>query len=168
MCISPELQTAIDDTDVAHNSWMILLGKFESYDPRKISIVRTRYENYHMVEGQSVMTYLTIMREYRTQLKKMGEIIANSTHVATILCNIPESWRSISQMIRMLTHIPDEIKEKLEAHEADLTALEMENQATTAFIAQPRPYPRPSFPPPIPVIPPVYSGSKNCPNVCAF
>src|SRR3979490_655949 len=145
VCVSPELQTAIDDTDIAHESWNILLGKFESHDPSKISIVRTRYETYHMVEGQSVITYLTVMREYRTQLKKMGEIIADSTHAATILRNIPESWRSISQTIRMITHIPEEIEEKLEAHKADLTTLEMANQAATAFIAQSRPIPRPIF-----------------------
>src|SRR3979490_3208936 len=155
LCVSPELQKAIDDTDVAHESWNILLGKFESHDPSKISIVRTRYETYHMVEGQSVITYLTVMREYRTQLKKMGEIIADSTHAATILRNVPESWHSISQTIRMITRIPEEIEEKLEAHEADLTALEMANQAATAFIAQSRPIPRPVFSqPPISIPPP--------------
>src|SRR3979490_68738 len=145
LCVSPDLQTPIDDTDIAHETWNILQGKFESHNPSKISIVRTRYETYHMVEGQSVITYLTVMREYRTQLKKMGEIIADSTHAATILRNIPESWRSISQMIRMITHIPEEIEEKLEAHEADLTALEMANQAANAFIPQSRPIPRPVF-----------------------
>src|SRR3979490_3615176 len=108
-----------------------------------------------MIDGQSVITYLTTMKEYRTQLKKMGEIIADSTHAATILRNIPESWRSISQMIRMITHIPEEIEEKLEAHEADLTALEMANQPATAFIAQSRPIPRPVFSrPPISIPPP--------------
>src|SRR3979490_2205015 len=66
LCISPELQTAIDDTDIASEAWNILLGKFESHDPSKISIIRTRYETYHMVEGQSVITYLTVMREYTT------------------------------------------------------------------------------------------------------
>src|SRR3979490_3323756 len=145
LCVSPELQTVIHDTDITHESWNILLGKFESHDPSKISIVRTRYETYHMVEGQSVITYLTVMREYRTQLKKMGEIIADSTHAATILRNIPEYCHSISQTIRMITRIPEEIEEKLEAHEADLTALEMANQAATAFIAQSRPIPRPVF-----------------------
>ena len=52
LCVSPELQTAIDDTDIAHESWNILLGKFESHDPSKISIVRTRYETYHMLTGK--------------------------------------------------------------------------------------------------------------------
>ena len=95
--------------DIASKAWKILLGKLESHDPSKISIIRTHYKNYHMIEGQSVVTYLTIMREYRNQLKKMGEVIADSTHMATILRNIPKS--SISQMIRMITHIPDQFEE---------------------------------------------------------
>ena len=87
-----------------------------------------------MIQGQLVVTYLTTMREYRNQLKKMGETIADSTHAATIFRNIPESWRAITQTISMITRIPDEIEESLEAHEADFNALEIPNQATTAFI----------------------------------
>ena len=89
-----------------------------------------------MVEGQSVITYLTTMREFRNQLKRMGEIITDSTHAATILRNVPESWRPVAQTIRMITRIPDEIEESLEAHKADLNALEISGQAATAFIAQ--------------------------------
>jgi gag-polypeptide of LTR copia-type len=70
LCISPELQTALDDTDVAAEAWTILVGKFESKDPSKVSIVRTRYENYHMVDGQSVTSYLTTMKEFRSQLEE--------------------------------------------------------------------------------------------------
>ena len=99
LCISPELHTAIDATDVAANAWTILIGKFESKDPSKVSIVRTRYENYHMVEGQQVTSYLTVMKEFRSQLDRMGESIPDSTHAATILRNLPESWRSIAQTI---------------------------------------------------------------------
>jgi hypothetical protein len=97
LCISPELQTSIDITDKVMDAWKILLNKFESTDPRKISIVRTRYENYHMIEGQSVITYITTMKEFRNQLNKMGEVISDSTHAATLLRNVPESWRAISQ-----------------------------------------------------------------------
>ena len=78
------------------------------------------------------------MKEYRSQLEKMGEVIASSTHTATILENVPESWRAVSHMIRMITRDPDIIEEQLEAHEADLNALEMSTQATTTFIAQSR------------------------------
>ena len=142
LCFSPELQTAIDDTDQAKTAWDIIVRKFESMDPSKISIIHTKYENYHMVEGQSVVTYLTTMREFRNQLKKMGEVIADSTHAATILRNVPESWRPVAQTIRMITRIPDEIEESLEAHEVDLNALEISDQAATAFITQAKP-PRP-------------------------
>ena len=38
LCISPELQTAIDDTEYAAEAWRILMNKFESHDPSKISI----------------------------------------------------------------------------------------------------------------------------------
>jgi len=72
LCISPELQTAIDNTDVAAAAWAILVKKYDSTDPSKISIIRTKYENHHMVEGESVITYLTIMKKYRNQLEKMG------------------------------------------------------------------------------------------------
>ena len=139
LCIFPELQMAIDDTNQAKAAWDIIIRKFKSTDPSKISIIHTKYENYHMVEGQSIITYLTTMRKFRNQLKKMGKIIADSTHAATILRNIPESWRPISQTIRMIMRIPDEIEESLEAHKADLNALEISDQAATAFTQNPNP-----------------------------
>jgi gag-polypeptide of LTR copia-type/Pol polyprotein, beta-barrel domain len=135
LCISSELQSTIDVTDVAADAWMILVGKFESKDPSKVSIVRTRYENYHMVDGQPVTSYLTTMKEFRSLLERMGEKIPDSTHAATILRNVPESWRSIAQTIRMISTNVDEIETKLEAHEADLDAVEISDQAATAFIA---------------------------------
>ena len=79
LCISPKLQTAIDNTDIVSEAWNILLAKFESTDPSKISIIRTRYENYHMIEGQPVITYITTMKEFRNQLNRMGEMIPDST-----------------------------------------------------------------------------------------
>ena len=75
----------------------------------------------------------------------MGEVIVDSTHDATILRNVPESWRPIAQTIRMITCNPDDIEERLEAHEADLNAIEISSQAATAFAAQARPN-RPVFP----------------------
>ena len=80
------------------------------------------------------------MKEFKTQLKKIGETIATSTHAATILHNIPKSWRPIAQTIRIITHDPDVIEECLEAHKADLTALEILDQAVTGFVAQSKPH----------------------------
>ena len=40
-------------------------------------------------------SYLTVMKEYRSQLGKMGEMIAPSLHAATILRNLPESWKPV-------------------------------------------------------------------------
>ena len=139
LCISPEFQTAIDETDIATEAWEFLTIKFKPHDPSKISIVWTKYENYHMVKGQSVTSYLTTMKEFRNQLGKMGEMIANSTHATTILRNVPESWRPIAQTIQMITRDPEMIEERLEAHEADLNALEILNQATTAFTVLSKP-----------------------------
>ena len=99
LCITPELQTAIDDTDIASKAWHILINKYESTDPSKISIVRTKYENYHMTKGQSIITYITVMKEFRNQLKRMGEVIPDSTHATTLLRNVPESWCPIAQTI---------------------------------------------------------------------
>ena len=134
LCISPQLQTSIDDTDEANKAWEILVNKYESHDASKVSVVHTRYDNYHMVEGQSVVSYITTMKEMRSQLMKMGEIIGDSTHTATLLRNVPESWRTVAQTIRMITNNPNVIEEKLEAHEADIDAVEMSNQASTAFL----------------------------------
>ena len=50
LCISPELQTAIDTTDVASYAWKILLKKFESTDPSKVSVIKTSYNNYHILK----------------------------------------------------------------------------------------------------------------------
>ena len=85
LCISPELQTVINAMDVVSKAWKILIKKFESTDPSKISIIRMKYKNYHMTEGQSVVMYLTTMKEFWSQLQKMGEMIADSTHAVTIL-----------------------------------------------------------------------------------
>ena len=64
LCVSPELQTANNDTDVASTAWKTLTSKFESTDPSKVSIIRMKYEKYRMSEGQSVVSYITTMREY--------------------------------------------------------------------------------------------------------
>ena len=109
MCF-PELQTAINATDIANAAWTLLTKKFESTNPSKISIIRMKYNNYHMLKGQSVTSYLTVMKKFKTQLKKMGETIAASTHTATTLCNLLESWRPIAQTIRMITCDPDVIE----------------------------------------------------------
>ena len=138
LCISPELQMAIDGTDKAPVAWRNLVNKYESHDASKISVVRTRYDNYHMIDGQSVSLYITTMKEMRNQLMKMGEAIRDSTHAATLLRNIPESWRTVAQTIQMITNDPDIIEEKLEAHQADISEVEMSNQASTDFLSQSR------------------------------
>ena len=55
-----------------------------------------------------------------------------------LLRNLPESWRPISQTIHMIVYTRDDIKEGLEAHKANLNALEVSN-AATAFSARARP-----------------------------
>ena len=135
LCISPKLQTAIDNTDVAAAAWAILIKKYESMDPSKISIIRKKREPSYGGR-ESVVTYLTIMKEYRNQLEKMGEVIAPSSHAATILRNVPKTWRSITQTIRMITQDVEIIEGKLEAHESNLNAIEVSNQAAMAFIPQ--------------------------------
>ena len=99
LCISPELQISLDHMDQSAEAWNILKKKFKSKDPSKISIIRTQYDNYHMQEGQSVSSYITAMKEFKIQLEKMGKTIANSIHAATLLRNVPESWRPIAQTI---------------------------------------------------------------------
>ena len=65
----------------------MLTTKFKSTDLSKVNIVRTKYKNYQMSEGQSVISYLTTMKEYQNQL----ETTADSMLAITILQNIPES-----------------------------------------------------------------------------
>ena len=132
-------------TDKLAEAWNVLKIKFKSKDPSKISIIRTQYNNYHMQEGQSMSSYITAMKEFKIQLEKMGETIANSTHAATLLRNVPESWRLISQTIWMITNNPDNIEERLEAHEADLNTIEIFSQADMAFTARSNPI-KPSIP----------------------
>ena len=76
-----------------------------------------------MQEGQSISSYITTMKEFKIQLEKMGETFADSAHAATLLRNVPESWRLIAQTIWMITNKPDNIEEKLETHEADINAI---------------------------------------------
>ena len=99
LCITPELQTVIDDTNITSKARYILVNKYKLTNPSKIGIVRTKYENYHMTKGQSIITYITVMKEFRNQLKRMGEVIPDSTHATTLLRNVPESWCPIAQTI---------------------------------------------------------------------
>ena len=92
LTISSKYQTAIDTTDLAAAAWAIFKNEFESRDPSKFSIVRMRYEYYHMLAGQSIHSYLTTMREHRNQLYQMGEAIPDSTLAATILRHVNELW----------------------------------------------------------------------------
>ena len=66
----------------------------------------------------------------------MGDPVPDSMYAATILQNVPESWRSIAQTIQMIHTDVDQIEEKLEVHEADLNALEISTHATSAFTAR--------------------------------
>ena len=86
-----------------------------------------------MVEGQSIISYITMMKEFKSQQEKMGETITDSSHAIIILWNLPKSWRTITQMIRMITQVPDKIEEQLEAHEADLNAFEISSQVLGYF-----------------------------------
>jgi gag-polypeptide of LTR copia-type len=103
LCISPELQTAIDDTDQAKDAWNIIIKKFESTDLSKIGIVRTKYKNYHMIDGQSVVMYITTMKEFRSHLTKMGEMIADSTHSAVVISGLSGI---LSDIFLILFHLP--------------------------------------------------------------
>ena len=137
LCISSEFQTAIDDTSITAVAWTILIKKFKSHDPGKISITRRRYESYHMAEGESITTYLNTMKEYKSQLEIMGEIVPLSYHTTTILRHLLESWRTTANMIRMISQDLIEITERLETHEANLKTIEDENPSHgTAFSAQ--------------------------------
>ena len=82
----------------------------------------------------------------------MGKTITNSTHAATLLRNVPESWRLITQTIQVITNNPDDIGERLEAHKADLNAIEISSQAATAFTARSNQFkcPIPNTPVPAP------------------
>ena len=131
------IQMALDRMDQAAEAWKIIIARFEPTDPSKVNTFRTRYEGHRMVEGQSVVDYLTTMKGYRTHLQLMGETISSSSHAVIVLRNLPESWRGIAK-IRMVTRDLDEIEEKLEAHEADLEAVTVDIPTlATAFVAQP-------------------------------
>ena len=66
------------------------------------------------------------------------EVVGCYSHdTTTILRNILESWQPIVQTIQMIYTGVDKIEEKLEAHEADLDALDISNQAATTFVARP-------------------------------
>ena len=111
-----------------------------------------------MIEGQSIISFIVMMKEFKNQLEKMGETIADSSHAAILLRNLPDSWRSIAQMIRMITQVPDKIEERLDAHEADLNAIEISSQAATAFIAQYQGASKSTRPPP----PSSYNNQNQC------
>ena len=138
LTISNELQSLLDDTDEAASAWQILCNKFESTDPSKISVVRAKYDNYHMVEGQTVSNYISNLKEMRDQLRKMGDPISDVTHGSTILRNLPESWQPIASMIRIVTYDPETVRTKLEAHEASLLALQINEKPAAAFAAHKR------------------------------
>jgi gag-polypeptide of LTR copia-type len=117
-------------------AWVILKNEFESSDPSRVGIVRLRYEHYHMIEGQSVSSYLTTMREYRNQLYQMGEKVPDSTHASIILQNLPKSWQSMALTIQMMHTDLNEIEQKLKVFEANLGIREASSHTSTAFTAK--------------------------------
>ena len=76
---------ALDRTDQAAEAWKIIITRFELTDPSKVNTFRTRYEGHRMVEGQSVVDYLTTMKGYGTHLQLMGETISSSSHATIVL-----------------------------------------------------------------------------------
>ena len=75
-----------------------------------------KYENNHMIEGESVTTYITTMQDYRDQLENMGASLDPSYHAAILLRNLPDSRSSVTQAIKILTCDMDMIEESLEAN----------------------------------------------------
>ena len=60
---------ALDRTDQVAEAWKIIIARFELTNPSKVNTFRTRYEGHRVVEGQSVVDYLTTMKGYRTHLQ---------------------------------------------------------------------------------------------------
>ena len=56
------------------------------------------------------------MQDYRDQLENMGASLDPSYHAAILLHNLPDSWSSITQAIKILTCDMDMIEESLEAN----------------------------------------------------
>ena len=79
------IQMALDMTDQAAEAWKIIIARFEPINPSKVNTFRTRYEGHRMVEGQSVVDYLTTMKGYRTHLQLMEETISLSSHAMIVL-----------------------------------------------------------------------------------
>ena len=104
-----------------------------------------------------------MMKEFKIQLKKMGETIANSMHAATLLRNMPESLRPIAQTIQIITNDPDNIEEILEAHKANLNAIKISSQAAMAFAARSNPIKHPSSNIQTPMNIPKYNQAINTP-----
>ena len=50
-----------------------------------IAVIRAKYENYHMVKGQPVSSYIMTLTEFRVQLKSMGQDIEDSYHSSVFL-----------------------------------------------------------------------------------
>ena len=138
-CLTPELRASIDHPDQAADAWKVLIAWFKSHNPNMIAVIRAKYENYHMVKGQPVSSYIMTLTKFRVQLKSMGQDIEDSYHSSVFLWNLPESWCTASQMIGMVTTTSKAVEQKLIANEANMTAFNLSLQGVSAFSAQLRP-----------------------------
>jgi len=132
----PDVQSLIDSTNLSSKAWEILTFVYESKDPSHIAVLRSHYNNHHMVDGQTIHQYLSALCEMHTQLKGMGDNISDITHSGTIICNLPDSWSNITAMVQFVAKTPDEVERQLEAHEALTLAHCAQNQLHSAYTTQ--------------------------------
>ncbi|KAF8573398.1 hypothetical protein K439DRAFT_1625111 [Ramaria rubella] len=84
-CLTPELQCTINHTDKASLARKFLIDRFESHNLKLISVIQAKYENYQMVEGQQINSYIMTLTEYCVQLKEMGQDIEDSYHSSVLV-----------------------------------------------------------------------------------
>jgi hypothetical protein len=120
--LMPSVRNKVRGAKMAAEVWNKLKAEYESKDPERIFAVRTRYDN--LVLGDKTITeYIEELQELRSRLDRMGDKIPDQSFAARLIMNLPESWDSIANALRVMTSDPEVTISKLKGHQAYLDAV---------------------------------------------
>jgi hypothetical protein len=120
--LMPSVRNKVRGAKTAAEVWKKLKAEFESKDPERIFAVCTRYDNL-ILGNKTITEYIEELQELRTRLDRMGDTIPDQSFAARLIMNLPESWDSIANALRVMTSDPEVTISKLKGHQAYLDAV---------------------------------------------
>jgi hypothetical protein len=115
--MTPTIRAKCRSADTAAGVWKKLIEEFESTDPERVAILRSKYENT-TCGSRSITAYIDELIELRERLKRVNEDVSDTAFASRLLRGLPDSWDPAVRAIRMITADPNVVIQKLKAQEA--------------------------------------------------